>query len=344
MRVTAQLIDARTDSHIWAETYDRDLADVFAIQSEIAQRITDQLGVHLSPRERTDLTKKPTQNVEAYELYTRARALMDTAPNANDFAYDENLRKAVGLLEQAVAKDRQFSLAYSALAEANIQLYNGQDPKDLDRANAALQKAHRLAPEAGETNFAQALFYYYGSKDFDRALATLELAAQSLPNNAQILALRGLLERRMGRWKESFRHFKRAIELDPKDHNIYGHAASVAMALRRYEEAHRLLDAAIAAFPTEADVYRAWKSLVAMKEGDAKAAREQLEKIRKKGDELSVMVGFAVPFFERNFAEAEEAMKDFAKASTPRVLLSFWRVLRSRQTRSKSGAPHCWPL
>ena len=322
VRVTAQLIDARTDSHIWAETYDRELADVFAIQSEIAQRITDQLGVHLSSRERADLTKKPTQNVEAYELYTRARALMDTAPNEY-FAHEENLTKAVGLLEQAVAKDQQFSLAYSALAEANIQLYNGQDPKVLDRANAALQEAHRLAPEAGETHFAQALFYYYGSKDFDRALATLEVAAQSLPNNAQILALRGLLERRMGRWEESLRHFKRAIELDPKDHNIYGHAASVAMALRRYEEAHRLLDAAIAAFPTEADVYRAWKSLVALKEGDAKAAREQLEKIRKKGDELSVMVGFAVPFFERNYAEAEEAMKDFVKAKHPEGSFEF---------------------
>jgi tetratricopeptide (TPR) repeat protein len=315
VRVTAQLIDASTDSHVWAETYDRELADVFAIQSEIAQRITDQLGAHLSAQERTVLAKKPTQNVEAFEHYTRARALMETAPD--NFAYEENVTKAVGLLEQAVAKDQQFSLAYSALAEANIQLYRqgGQEPKYLAQANAALQEAHRLAPEAGETHFAQALFHYYGHKDFDRALATLEVAARSLPNNAQVFILRGLLERRLGRWEESLRHFKQAIELDPKDHTGYGNAAGSASALRRYEEAHRILDAAIAAFPTEADGFRAWKGFVALKEGDTAAARRELEKIRKKVDHQSVMLGFYVPFLERNYAEAEEAMNAFANAT-----------------------------
>ena len=120
VRVTAQLIDASTDSPVWTETYDRELADIFAIQSEIAQKITDQLGAHLSAQERTVLAKKPTQNLEAFEYYTRARALIETSPD--DFVYNENLTKAVGLLEQAVAKDPQFSLAYSALAEANIQV------------------------------------------------------------------------------------------------------------------------------------------------------------------------------------------------------------------------------
>ena len=312
VRVTAQLIDASTDAHVWTETYDRELTDVFAIQSEIAQRITSQLGAHLSAQERTALAKKPTQNVEAFEYYTRARALMETSPD--DFAYEENLTKALGLLEQAVAKDQQFSLAYSALAEANIQLYRARrDPKYIAQANAALQEAHRLAPEAGETHFAQALFHYYGHNDFDRALATLEVAAQSLPNNAQIFVLRGLLERRLGRWAESLRHFKQAIELDPKDHTGYGHAAGGAWALRRYEVAHRILDAAIAAVPTEADGFRGWKGLMAvMGEGDTKAARKQLEKIRTKVDHPSVMLGFCVPFYERNYAEAEEAMNGFA--------------------------------
>jgi serine/threonine protein kinase/tetratricopeptide (TPR) repeat protein len=312
VRVTAQLIDASTDSHVWTETYDRELADVFAIQSEIAGKITDQLGAHLSPQERTALAKKPTQNLEAFELYTRARALMETDPE--NFAYEENMTKAVGLLEQAVAKDQQFSLDYSTLAEANIQLYRArQDPKYLDHATAALQEAHRLAPEEGETHLAQALFYYYGDKDFDRALATLEIAARSLPNNAQVFVLRGLLERRMGRWEESLRHFKQAIELDPKDQTGYGNAAGGASALRRYEEAHRILDAAIAAFPAEADAFRAWKGFLCTWEGDTEAARAQLEKIRKKVGQESVMVGFIVPFYERNYAEAEEAMNDFAK-------------------------------
>jgi serine/threonine protein kinase/tetratricopeptide (TPR) repeat protein len=313
VRVTAQLIDASTDSHVWTETYDRELADVFAIQSEIAQRITDQLGAHLSSQERTVLAKRPTQNVEAFEHYTRARALMETS--TDDFVYEENLTKAVGLFEQAVAKDQQFSLAYSALAEANLQLYRArQDPKQLANADAALQEAHRLAPEAGETHFAQALFYYYGDHDFDRALATLEVAARSLPNNAQVFVLRGLLERRLGRRVEAFRHFKQAIELDPKDPTGYGNAAGAALALRRYEEAHRIIDAAFAALPTEADSFRASKGLVAlMGEGDIEVARAQLEKIQKKVGQESVYLGFIVPFYERKYAEAEEAMNDFTK-------------------------------
>jgi len=312
VRVTAQLIDASTDSPVWTETYDRELADVFAIQSEIAGRITDQLGAHLSAQERTALAKKPTQNVEAFDYYTRARALMETGPE--DFTYNENLIKAVGLLEQAVAKDPQFSLAYSALAEANIQCFRGgEGPKYLAQANSALQEAHRLAPEAGETHFAQALFQYYGHKDFNRALATLEVAARSLPNNAQVFVLRGLLERRLGRWEESFRHFKQAIELDPKDQNVYGYAAQEAWSLRQYEEAHRIIDAAIAAVPTEADGFRAYKGLVAcFGEGHTKAARQELEKIQKKVEQGSVYLSFFVPFFERNYAEAEEAMKSLA--------------------------------
>jgi serine/threonine protein kinase/tetratricopeptide (TPR) repeat protein len=327
VRVTAQLIDASSDSHVWTETYDRELADVFAIQSEIAQRITDQLGAHLSAQERTALAKKPTQNLEAFEYYTRACALMETDPD--NFAYEENVTKAVGLLEQAVAKDQQFSLAYSVLAEANTQLYRvRQDPKYLAQANAALHEAHRLAPEAGETHLAQALFYYYGNNDFDRALATLEVAARSLPNNAQVFVLRGLLERRMGRWEESLRHSEQAIELDPKDQTGYGNAAGSASALRRYKEAHRILDAAIAAFPTEADGFRAWKGFVALREGDTTAARREFEKIRKKVDHQSVMLGFYVPFYERNYAEAEEAMNDFAKEKAhPEDFLGFQPLL-----------------
>jgi serine/threonine protein kinase/Tfp pilus assembly protein PilF len=312
VRVTAQLIDARTDTHLWAQTYDRQLADVFAIQSEIAQKITNQLGAKLSPQERTAMASRPTQNIKAFEDYIRARALMETLPH--DSAYEDNVIKATDLLDQAVARDPQFALAYSALAEARIHragITSQESKEDYAKAKSALQAAHRLAPEAGETHFAQALYDYYADHAYDRAIATLELAARALPNNAQIFILRGLLERRLGRWKESLRHFKRAIELDPKDPEPYANAVLGARYLRRYGEAYRIADAAIAAFPAEADIFRAKKGEIALHEGDLAAARRHLENVRRKdGSGDAFHLAFDVPLFERNYREAAKVLEE----------------------------------
>jgi len=310
VRITAQLIDASTDAHIWADAYDRQLADVFAIQSDIAQRIAVQLGAHLSPNERSLLTSAPTNNVEAFELFVRARILMETDPD--NFAYADNFTKAVDLLETAVRLDPRFALAYCALAEANTHLYRDSRLKSCAPAEAALKEARRTAPDAGEVHFAQALIHYYCEHDFDQALATLELAARSLPNNAEIFTLRGLLERRLGRWEESLRHFERAIELNPKDSVAYGHAAGGAASLQRMNETYQILDAAIAAFPAD-DGFRAWKGLMRLwGDGDIKAARRQLESLRTMDDMGSLQLAFEVPFAERNYAWAKQALTNFA--------------------------------
>ncbi len=309
VRVSAQLIDARTDAHVWAETYDRQLADVFAIQSEIAQKITTQLGAKLSPQERTAMASRPTQNIKAFEDYTRAFALLDTLEH--DPTYKENQNKAIGLLEQAVAKDPKFALAYSALAVTKL---DGRGTEDKAEAKAALQEAQRLAPEAGETIYAQAFYEYVVDRDYDRALATLEVAARALPNAAQIYWLRGLVERRLGRWDECLRHLKRAIELNPKDGFNHRAALDTAWLLRRYGEARRIADAAIAALPAQADIFRERKGGVYAHEGDLVAARRQLDILGRRDIQGgSPFLAFVVPLYERNYraaAEVAESLPD----------------------------------
>ncbi|MDQ3116273.1 MAG: FlgO family outer membrane protein [Verrucomicrobiota bacterium] len=323
VRVTAQLIDARTDAHVWAETYDRQLADVFAIQSEIAQKISQQLGAKLSPQERTAMASRPTENIKAFEDYIRARALMETL--IDNFVYADNMTKAVEYLEQAVAKDQQFALAYSALAEAKVyrvsQTEKGGPAEDLVEAKAALEKAHQLAPDAGETHFAQAVYYYWGYFDYDRALASLEVAARALPNSAAIYKLRGLIERRLSRWQESLRHFKQAIELDPKAAEAYRMAGLGAFALRQYPEGLRILEAAIAALPSEADAFRAWGCVLTLAQSGPEAARSELEKIGRKDTSTAVLMAFFIPFYERNYAEAAQMIENFPRAE-PKILAS----------------------
>ena len=220
IHVTVELIDARTDTQAWAENYDGNLAEVLSFQSEIAQRISNQLGAKLSPRESTELASRPTQDIAAFESYIQARTLMETPDlEDEDQKFVEDNTRAVQLLEQAVARDPKFTAAYWALTEANIQLYRATEaanPEYRARAERALREAQRLAPEAGETYYAQSRVTYYGYQDFTRALASLDQAAKSLPNNADVTLTRALLYRRFGRWQEAYALFVRASELNPR--------------------------------------------------------------------------------------------------------------------------------
>jgi len=189
VRVNAQLIDARTDAHLWAQTYDRDLADVFAIQSEIAKTIADQLQAKLSPSEKTAVARPPTADVAAFDLYSRAKNLLISGNLTPSFR--SNLLQAVDLLDQAVAQDPQFFLAYCQLARAHDALYfiaNDHTPARLARAEAAVQAAFRLRPDAGEAHLARAENLYHGYLDYDGALAELALAGRGDPRFDEIVA------------------------------------------------------------------------------------------------------------------------------------------------------------
>ncbi len=245
VRINAQLVDTRSDAHLWAQTYDRDLADVFAIQSEIAKTIADQLQAKLSPSEKNAIERPPTTDISAFDLYARAKVLLQSSGTAEDL-------EAVDLLNQAVAHDPSFFDAYFELAKTHDWLYFlGVDHTSarLALAEAALQAASRLRPDAGETHLARGQNLYHGYHDYDGALAELQVARQSLPNDARIFGLTGYIQRRQGHWEESTRSFERALELDPRDIETLVGVADNYSLLRRYAEAKPWLARALAFEP-----------------------------------------------------------------------------------------------
>src|SRR3954468_1126186 len=298
IKVTAELVNATTDASVWAQTYDGEPKDVLTFQTEIAQRISNQLGAKLSPQERTELASKPTQDLAAYQSYIRARTLMENSDEdeQHEKFVDDNTR-AVQLLEQAVARDPMFAAAYWALSEANIQLFRTSDPPNPYRAQAeaALKQAQRIAPNAGETLHAQARIMYYGYLDFEKALAILEQAAKSLPNSAEITMTRGLLYRRFGRWQESFTQFVRVTELNPQDPAGYSAAIDGAWTLRWWDDADRIRARLIKLFPRMARRARFEEAVSFRQRGEPEKGDKILDELH-----LDVRTGF-VPLFYRSF-------------------------------------------
>src|SRR5207249_3252492 len=226
VRVSAQLIDARTDKHVWAGTYDRELADVFAIETELAQTIAGELQAKLTSSEKAAIEEKPTQDLVAYEFYARAVSLIynvQAPASAQAFGVDateKSLREAVDLLNKAVARDPNFFLAYCQLAFAHDSVYQEEidrTPARLALAQSAIDSAFRLRPDSGEAHLALGWHLYWGYSDYDRARAELGLAQKSLPNNAQVYELAGLIDRRQGRWTETTQNLQRSCELDPRN-------------------------------------------------------------------------------------------------------------------------------
>jgi TolB-like protein/class 3 adenylate cyclase/Flp pilus assembly protein TadD len=264
VRVTAQLIDARTDTHLWAERYDRDLADVFAIQSEIAKTIADQLQAKISPSEKAAIEKVPTTDLVAYDLYLRAEALF--ADTSDPIHAREKLPQAAQLLDEAVTRDPRFLLAWCLLSRVHgVTYFRGHDhtPARLDLANAAVQTALRLQPDAGEAHLALADYYYNGFRDYERARSELIIAKRTLPNNADVFRYAGFTDRRQGRWEEATRNLERALELDPRNFFILQQLALTYQSQRRYADEARTFDRALTIVPGDPST-RILRALVAL--------------------------------------------------------------------------------
>jgi TolB-like protein/class 3 adenylate cyclase len=254
VRVNAQLIDARSDAHQWAQSFDRDIADVFAIQSEIAKAIADQLQAKLSPSEKTAIERPPTSDVTAFDLYSRAKNLLLTTSFSAQAK--SNLLQAVDLLNQAVARDPQFFLAYCQLAYGHSNLYFlGLDhtPERSAQTEAAVAAAFRLRPDAGEAHLARAEKFYRVDLDYSSALKELETARQTLPNDPHVFELTGYIRRRQGQQNEGLRHLQHALELDPRNFFTLQQIALSYQMLRRYPEEVPLLDRALAINPGDTD-------------------------------------------------------------------------------------------
>jgi len=252
VRVTVQLIDARSDSHVWAQTFDRDLADVFAIQSEIARAISDQLQAKLSPAEKAAIEQSPTADLAAFDLYSRAKTLL-TQIDTSDVGKN-NLLQAVELLGQAIARDPAFVQGYCQLAYTHYILYAQFEhtPARLALADAAVEAARHLAPEAGEVHLALARHFFQGATDMDHARAEIALAQKALPNDPASFRVAASIDRRQGRWEEHIRNLQRAADLDPRNPAALQLLAGAYQTLRRYPEAIATLDRALALSPKNA--------------------------------------------------------------------------------------------
>jgi len=312
VRVNTQLINAHTDAHEWAENYDRPLTDVFAIQSEIAKAIADQLRAQLSPSEKAAIEQAPTNDIVANDLYVRARSLRDLANNPGG---KESLLQAVSLLEEAVRRDPKFLLAYCLLCEINLDLYwfgFEHTTARREQAHAALQQAEQLQPQAGEVHMQKGLYAYHGFRDYVQARAEFELARQSLPNSAELYLYLGSVDRRQGRWDDAVRNFDRAVELDPRNFFLLEESGVTRQGLNQNVEATKLLQRAVELSPKDNYFPRIVLSQIPYFErADLGPWRSQLNTFLKEGTEATVN---AAPFLvlcalaERDHAAAARAL------------------------------------
>jgi len=258
IHLNAQLIDTRTDTHVWAEEYDRGLNDLFAVQSEIAQKVAERLHAKVSASEKASIEERPTQDLLAYDSYVRAVSLI-TIGQAPSQAGLVNFSEAVDLLNKAVARDPQFLLAYCQLAFVHDLIYNGDTwqhqretdhtPARLALAKATIDSAFRLRPDSGEAHLALGWHLYWGYADYDRARAQLALAQQSLPNDARAFELAGLIDRRQGRWADAVRNLERACELDPRNNPYLVTLGTTYLWLHDYDQMTRIMDRIISLDP-----------------------------------------------------------------------------------------------
>jgi serine/threonine-protein kinase len=310
--MNAQLIDTRTDAHVWVEQYDRDLNDLFTIQSEIAQKIAGQLRAKISPAEKLAIERKPTGDLVAFELYSRATNILPMLSSGTSGKSD--FLHAADLLNQAVARDPSFLQAYCLLAFVHDDLYFfniDHTPARLALAEAAVQAAFRLRPDAGETHLARAIHLDWGYLDYDGALAELEIAGRSLPNDSRIFAVTGAIQTRQGRLEEAVRSLERAIELDPRNVNTLCQAALRYGVARRYAEQKFKLDRALSIAPNDVEV-KAERAFVEVDwKADTGPLHQLIDEIRATNPAVMPKIAYwwlLCALAERDVAAAKEAL------------------------------------
>ena len=259
VRVNVQLIKAETDAHLWADTYDRKLTDIFAVETEVAQKIAHSLEAHLTGGERREIATVPTRNAQAYDAYLRGRMLVIRQS-------EEDVKKAAAFLQQAIELDPEYAEAWAQLsiAESELYFYGEETTERLERARRAAETAVRLRPELGEAHSALGLFYYFCLQDFDRALLELDEARKRSPNDGNVIFYIALVKRRQGKLEESIDLQKRATVFDPRNPEIWSNLARSYRGQRDFAMAREMFDRALAVSPDEvqfiaekAETYRA---------------------------------------------------------------------------------------
>jgi TolB-like protein len=253
-RVTTTLVDARTDQTLWSETYDRDISDIFAIQSEIAQTAATKLQARLSREEQRGIEEKPTSNLEAYELYLQAKHSVGQLYRQYHGSQEAFLQ-AVRLLEEATRQDSKFALAYCLMGRAHDSLYHFEYDRTPERralGETAVNEALRLRPDLPEAHLAAAYHFYWGYRDYQRARVHVAATLRALPNNPEALALVGNMDRRqLGDWESSIRSLEKAVSLDPKNPRFLTELGSSNYHLRQYHAYEEIYDRIIQLEPDQ---------------------------------------------------------------------------------------------
>jgi serine/threonine-protein kinase len=327
VRVTAQLIDAGSDTHVWAEHFDGDLADVFGIQTRIAQAIADQLRVHLSPTEKAAMSRALTNDPAAHDLYLHANQLLSQVLADYNHA-KEKLTEALGLFDKATARDPNFLLAYCRASQAHVALYwleVDHTAARLALAEDAIRKAEQIQPDSGEVHFARGWYFFQGLRDYERARRELQLAQRTLPNDADIFSLAGSIDRRQGRWQQSTQELQRAVDLDPGNLFRLQQLAASYHVLRRYSNEEAIYDRALVIAPEDKSLPVSRARIELDAHADTRGLRETIAKLMqqdaKAADEFPAGL-LDQALCDRDRGAAERAVN----AITPGELIFFFRT------------------
>jgi TolB-like protein/Tfp pilus assembly protein PilF len=276
VRVNVQLIDANSDEHIWASDYDRDITDVFAIQTDLAQKISDALQAKLSPAEKSRMERKPTENGEAYLAFVQANNL------ANAVEEFEKLKQSEQLYARAIQLDPTFALAiarYSLLESWIVHTFE-RTTERREKARALAQQALQLQPDLPEAHLAMGFSLYYGDNDFEAALKEFEIAQRDLPNEAECYLALGAIQRRLGKWQESTASLEKAVSLDPKDGWVFQNLALNYQMLRNFEAANQTIDRGLKVNPDSLGLWETKSKLAIAEKGDLSVSEQAFEAVK----------------------------------------------------------------
>ena len=310
VRVNAQLIDARNDAHLWAQTYTRDLADVFGIQSEIAEAIAQQLQAHLSADEKARMAKPSTTDPVAYDLYLRARQLDDLTndPDAKEATYfraSASWRKRFGAIRNSCVRTVSCAKLISIYigVELIILISGANWPESL------CKKPKRSSRMRGKSTAQKGLYAYHGFRDYDGALKELEKAKELLPNEARIYVTIGAIDRRIARLQEAETNFRRAVELDPRNFLVLMEAASTFSGMRRYAEARHFFEMALNILPNNPFARFLFGFNSFGQTGDVASVRKQLDLVAQQSPEAERSVAFPLLLLQLDAAGSSRSRK-----------------------------------
>ncbi|HEX8490883.1 MAG TPA: hypothetical protein VF626_07695, partial [Chthoniobacterales bacterium] len=327
VRVNVQLINAANDEHIWSEVYDRDLTDVFAIQTDLAQKIAKELQAKLSPSEKAQMSRKPTENGEAYLAFVQAHTLHRHLDD------NEKLLQAEQLYERALHLDGNFALAAAQLSRLESWIYRSMDPTPSrkEKARSLAERALALQPDCPEGHLARGFSYYYGERDYENALKEFAIAQRGLPNDAEVYLAIGAIQRRQGKWNESNSNLEKAVSLNPNDTWPLQNLALNYEVQKNFDAANRTVDRALKLDPDSLGLWSIKAQMAIAANGNLEVAKQVVANLKPEHAK-GYLAGSAVQilFLQRKFAEglrAAEQINDDVLAKDPEALPMKYTVI-----------------